>query len=181
MNDEELIRRIADRDGTAMAYVVEKYSSLLWKVTSGVLCGKGSESDAEECLADVYVSLWERPDAFDSTRGSLKSWLCMTARSKAIDRYRVLSRSGIVSIDTVAEIATDGAEVDFLNNEAINELNLFIEQLEDVEREMFLRRYVDGQKPKAIAKSFGTSVKKVNNTLYRTKQKLKEKLKGEQL
>lgn len=181
MNDEELIRRIIDRDGTAMTYIVEKYSRLLWKVASGVLYSKGSESDAEECIADVYVYLWERPNAFDHTKGSLKSWLCMTARCKAIDRYRVLSRNNAISIDTVAEAAIDGVEAAFLNNEALNELNLCLEQLEDVEREIFLRRYVDGQKPKAIAKSFGVSVKHINNSLYRTKQKLKEKLKGEQL
>ena len=180
MSDEELIRGIINREGSAMTYIIEKYSRLLWKVVAGVLYGKGSESDVEECVADVYVSLWEHPNAFDFTRGSLKSWLCMTARCKAIDRYRALSRFSAMSIDTISEIATDGADADLLMKEVLSEIKDKMKCLDDIDREIFLRRYVDGQKPKAIAKSLGLSVKQINNTLYRTKRKLAEKMKGAQ-
>ena len=180
MSDEELIRGIINREGSAMTYIIEKYSRLLWKVVAGVLYGKGSESDVEECVADVYVSLWEHPNAFDFTRGSLKSWLCMTARCKAIDRYRALSRFSTISIDMIADIEADGLEAGLLMKESLCELKDYMDCLDEIDREIFLLRYVDGQKPKAIAKSLGFSVKQINNTLYRTKQKLAGKMKGEQ-
>lgn len=176
MSDEEIIRGICERDGMVMNRVIEKYSKLLWKITSDVLCGVGADADAEECVADVFISLWERPEAYDKSRGTLKSWLCMTARCKAIDRYRSLTRIKTVSIDQISEIVTDGAQETFLQQETLKALYAVIDSIEELERDILLRRYEDGQKPKMIAKALGITVKQVDNLLYRTKQKLRSKI-----
>lgn len=174
MNDEEIIRGIRNRDGAVMAALMTTYTRLLWKVAGEVLCGAGGEADAEECIADVYIALWERPDAFDPTRGTLKSWLCMTARCKAIDRYRALSRNRTVPMDEVMEAVTDGVSETVIREEARRVLTEALDSLDEVERDILLRRYEEGQKPKAIAKALGLTVKQVDNTLYRTKQKLRQ-------
>ena len=174
MNDEEIIRGICNRDGAVMAALMTTYSRLLWKVTGKVLYGAGGEADAEECIADVYIALWERPEAFDPTRGTLKSWLCMTARCKAIDRYRALSRNRTVPMDEVMEAVTDGVSETVMREETRRELTEALDTLDETERDILLRRYEAGQKPKAIAKALGLTVKQVDNTLYRTKQKLRQ-------
>ena len=173
MNDGEIIRGIRNRDSAVMAELMTTYTRLLWKVTGEVLCGAGGEADAEECIADVYIALWERPEAFDPTRGTLKSWLCMTARCKAIDRYRTLSRSRTISIDEVMEAVTDGVSETVIREESYRELTAALESLDETERDIFLRRYEAGQKPRTIAKALCLTVKQVDNTLYRTKQKLR--------
>ena len=43
---------------------------------------------AEDVVQDVFVHLWRRPRAFDERRGSLRSYITMLARSRAIDRWR---------------------------------------------------------------------------------------------
>ena len=174
MNDEEIIRGIRNRDGAVMAALMTTYTRLLWKVAGEVLCGAGGEADAEECIADVYIALWEHPEAFDPTRGTLKSWLCMTARCKAIDRYRALSRNRTVPMDEVMEAVTDGVSETVIREEARRVLTEALDSLDEVERDILLRRYKEGQKPKAIAKALGLTVKQVDNTLYRTKQKLRQ-------
>ena len=174
MKDEEMIRGIRNRDGAAMAALMAAYTRLLWKVAGEVLCGAGGEADAEECIADVYIALWERPESFDPTRGTLKSWLCMTARCKAIDRYRALSRSRTVPIDEVMEAVTDGVQETVMREETCRELSEAVASLDEAERDIFLRRYEAGQKPRTIAKALGLTVKQVDNTLYRTKQKLRQ-------
>lgn len=174
MKDEEIIRGIRNRDGAVMAALMTTYTRLLWKVAGEVLCGAGGEADAEECIADVYIALWERPEAFDPTRGTLKSWLCMTARCKAIDRYRALSRSRTVPMEEVMEAVTDGVSETVMQEESYRELTEALNTLDEVERDILLRRYEAGQKPKAIAKALGLTVKQVDNTLYRTKQKLRQ-------
>ncbi len=174
MKDEEIIRGIRNRDGAVMVALMKTYSRLLWKVTGEVLWGAGGEADAEECIADVYIALWERPEAFDPTRGTLKSWLCMTARCKAIDRYRTLSRSRTVPMDEVMEAVTDGVSETVMREETYRELTAALESLDESERDILLRRYEVGQKPRTIAKALGLTVKQVDNTLYRTKQKLRQ-------
>ena len=176
MKDEEILRGICGRDSAAMAALMTRYTRLLWRVTGDVLCGVGGDADAEECIADVYVALREHPEAFDPTRGTLKSWLCMTARCKAIDRYRALVRKRTVPIEQVLEAVTDDVEETVIKEQTSRELAEALDTLEETERDILLRRYEAEQKPRTIAKALGLTVKQVDNTLYRTKQKLRDRL-----
>lgn len=48
----------------------------------------GDQSAAEDVVQDVFMDLWERPEAYDSRRGPLSSYVAMVARARAIDRWR---------------------------------------------------------------------------------------------
>ena len=43
---------------------------------------------AEDLLQEIFLQLWRKPDAFDSSRGSLAAWLAVIARHRSIDRLR---------------------------------------------------------------------------------------------
>lgn len=43
---------------------------------------------AEDVTQEVFLKLWLRPELFDSKRGSLAAFLCVMARSRALDRLR---------------------------------------------------------------------------------------------
>ena len=43
---------------------------------------------AEDVVQEVFAQLWRRPRSFDERRGSLRSYITMLARSRAIDRWR---------------------------------------------------------------------------------------------
>src|SRR5262245_16544990 len=43
---------------------------------------------AEEVVQDVFAQLWRQPRTFDERRGSLRGYIDMLARSRAIDRWR---------------------------------------------------------------------------------------------
>lgn len=44
--------------------------------------------DAEEVVHDTFLQLWQHPQRFDPSRGSLRTYLHMVARSKAVDLLR---------------------------------------------------------------------------------------------
>ena len=48
----------------------------------------GDHAAAEDVVQDVFMDLWERPEAYDSRRGPLSSYVAMVARARAIDRWR---------------------------------------------------------------------------------------------
>jgi RNA polymerase sigma-70 factor (ECF subfamily) len=43
---------------------------------------------AEDVAQEVFLKLWLRPELFDARRGSLAAFLCVMARSRALDRLR---------------------------------------------------------------------------------------------
>ena len=43
---------------------------------------------AEDVVQDSFMHLWNRPGSFDHRRGSLRGYITMVARSRAIDRRR---------------------------------------------------------------------------------------------
>jgi RNA polymerase sigma-70 factor, ECF subfamily len=43
---------------------------------------------AEDVVQDSFMHLWNRPGTFDHRRGSLRGYIAMVARSRAIDRWR---------------------------------------------------------------------------------------------
>ena len=174
MNDITAIAGIQNRDERVIGEIIVKYSKLLWPIASAVLKNVGTEQDVEECIADVFIDLWEHPDKYDAARGTLKTWLCMVARCKAIDRYRALFKHSTVPLEGAMMAGRMGMQDALLQEETKRELVTAVNALADVEKDILIRRYYFEQKPREIAKALDMPVKQVENHLYRSKQKLRK-------
>ena len=176
MRDEILIAEIKRRNETAMGQIIDKYAKLLWSVAGAVLHRVGTAQDVEECVADVFIYLWEDPRRYDPQRGTLKSWLAMVARSKAIDRWRELSARSTVPWEEVFLAGETGTVDSVMEEETRRALIAAVNALGEPDREILVRRYYYGQKPKEIALALDMSVKQVDNRLYQTKRRLRQVL-----
>ena len=200
MSDEKIIEAIKDRDEQVISMVMRKYSKLLWKITSAILVNASSIQEVEECVADVFIYLWMYPEKYEWEKGKLSSWLCMVARSKAIDRYRSIIKKKEISIEEqytkfpskigkqeeyyvydmvfqkhgILEMIEPLEKI--VAEEEKENLLACIETLEELEKEILVRRYYYEQKPKEIALALDIPKKQVENCLYQTKQKLKKKI-----
>lgn len=174
MRDDIMAAAIANRDEAVMSHVINKYSRLLWPIASAVLQVAGSEQDVEECVADVFIYLWEHPEKFDPSRGSLKSFLCILVRSRAIDRYREIIRKDTVPLEEAVLSSGMGMQERLAQEETKKELLTAVQELEEPNREILIRRYYHDQKPRQIALALGLTVKQVDNSLYRSKRQLRE-------
>jgi len=81
----EVVSAIRSGDESAMAYLYDKYSSIVYSVALRVLADTGA---AEDVLQEVFMQLWRNPGAFDASRGNLAPWLAVIARNRAIDSLR---------------------------------------------------------------------------------------------
>lgn len=174
MSDEKIIFAIRNKDETVMAYVIQKYAKLLWQVASAVLVNAASTQDVEECVADVFIHLWRYPEKYEPTKGKLSSWLSMVTRSKAIDRYRQVTRKQEVLIEEEIVIRNGEILAGIVANEEREMLLNCIERLEVLDKEIVVRRYYYEQKPKEIAVALGIPKKQVENRLYQAKLKLRK-------
>ena len=173
MKDEEVVSGIKNRDERVINSVITKYSRLLWPIADAVLKNVGSQQDVEECSAVVFIELWQYPERFDPGRGTLKTWLCMITRCKAIDCYRRLTRYSTVPLHGAMMAGRMGMQDALLREETRRELIAAVNALAETERDILIRRYYYEQKPGEIAKALDLTVKQVDNYLYRSKQKLR--------
>jgi RNA polymerase sigma-70 factor (ECF subfamily) len=84
-DDMRLVARIRAGDQQALSELYDRYSGVVYAVSLRILQDTGA---AEDILQDIFLQLWRRPDAFDSSRGSLGAWLAVIARNRSIDRLR---------------------------------------------------------------------------------------------
>jgi len=172
LNDKKMISAIIKRDEQMLAFVIQKYSKLLWKITASILLNISSVQEVEECVADVFIFLWQYPEKYNPDRAKLSSWLSMIARSKAVDRYRSLIKNKEISMEEIIVESLGYAEVK-TSDEDKEELLFYIAELDEKEKELIVRRYYYEQKPAEIALALDIPKKQIENRLYYAKQKLK--------
>ena len=91
-SDEDLVQRLHEHDPEALEILISRYSREVFYFIRLVLDGIGVAQDAEECVNDLFVAVWQEIDSFDSGRGTLRTWLTMRAKYIALDRRRQLCR-----------------------------------------------------------------------------------------
>ena len=173
LNDKKIISEMIHGDEQMLSFAVRKYSKLLWKIAASILINAASAQDVEECIADVFIYLWQHPEKYDPDKAKLSSWLSMIARSKAIDRYRQIVKKRELPIEEIAVESLICAEITETDAEKEKLLSC-IEELDEKEKELIIRRYYYEQKPAEIAVVLDIPKKQVENKLYYVKQKLKK-------
>ena len=136
----------------------------------------------------MFIYLCQFPEKYDPEKAKLSSWLSVVARSKAVDSYRRIIRKKEISMEEIVVESLGYAE----NNAAYEEieerhsrekLRSCIDELDEKEKELIIRRYYYDQKPAEIAVALDMPKKQVENRLYYLRQKLKkmmEKQEGDQ-
>lgn len=173
MNDKKIAAALIRRDEQMLAYAVQKYSRLLWKIAASVLSRAASVQEVEECIADVFIYLWQHPEKYDPDKAKLSAWLSMVTRSRAVDRYRQIMRKKEIPMEEITAESLGCKEIPAVFDEEKERLYACMEKLDGRERELIIRRYYYEQKPAEIALALDLPKKQVENKLYYVRQKLK--------
>ena len=78
--------RVAAGDEAALKEVYDRTSAKLFGICLRIL---KTETEAEDVLREVYLSIWRRAGTFDPARSSPIIWIAALARNRAIDRLRI--------------------------------------------------------------------------------------------
>jgi RNA polymerase sigma-70 factor (ECF subfamily) len=107
------------------------------------------DAAAEDVVHDVFVHLWLSPGSFDRSRGTLRSYLTMTVRHRALDRWRSRVVAGAAAARMAALAAVDGAAEDsaadrVIRTETARAVRGAIDALPKAQREAILLAYGRG-------------------------------------
>jgi RNA polymerase sigma-70 factor (ECF subfamily) len=87
--DAALVARIATGDERALGELYDRQGSMVYGLACAIV---RDPADAEEVAADAFAQLWRSASEYDTTRGSVASWLSTITRSRALDRIRARQR-----------------------------------------------------------------------------------------
>ena len=178
MDDENILDLYWARDERAISETDIKYGKLCTDIAVSIVF---NEQDAEECVNDTYLGLWNtippaRPNVFSSfivkiTRNiAMKKITYWNAKKRAVKVTMSFSE-----LDECV-MAPEGMEHDIEAKDLLHCLENFIGGLDYLSRNMFLRRYWFFDSIEDIAIRFSVSESKVKSQLFRIRKKLRVRL-----
>jgi len=174
LEDHILLKRLLKREPDALEYIMERYQKLLWVIIEGILGKVGAAEDIEECLSDVFIRLWNKPNAFNPKKGSLKVFVCVMARSAALNKYKALAKTTSVELDDETVLPKDGDLFDFIYGKNLSrDIYSEICKMKEPDKEILIRRFFLDEKPSQIAGKILLSAKEVENRIYQGRIRLK--------
>ena len=104
--DADLVAQMRDRSEAALASLYDRWSGRVRAVAHRIL---NDPPEAEDVVEEVFWQAWRQADRFDASRGGVGTWLVTVARSRALDRLRVLKRepSGFSLDDPDVQVPLD--------------------------------------------------------------------------
>ena len=170
--DRGLIAAAAAGDEAALAALYDRHAAAMLGVTLRIL---KTRQDAEDLVHDVFVEAWQRAGDFDASRGSVRSWLLVRTRSRAVDRLRSLEaahRRGLLMRD---EQGPEGASVeplwDGLDRQRAKRA---LDALPEVQRSLVELAYFEGLSCSEMAEKCGIPIGTVKSRLSAGMSKLRE-------
>jgi RNA polymerase sigma factor (sigma-70 family) len=85
LKEEELIRKLKEKNPEAFTYLYDHYSSALYGIIFRIV---NDDDLAEDVLQETFIKIWKNLDSYDASKGRLFTWLINITRNHAIDTYR---------------------------------------------------------------------------------------------
>lgn len=183
MDDVKIIALIQKGDTWGLDELIQKYRRLACSIAMSVL-GANSQEDVVECVNSAFYDVWRSMPEYDGQRTSLKGWVALLTRRRAIDRLRKNLRVSQASIGDFPEDilgAEDFCDQHLLREELIDVFNQFVQGLPEPDRSIFVRRFFSLESIPDIAQRYNLTRGAVDSRLSRMRKSLKQNLEGSQL
>ena len=145
--------RLIAGEERALNEIYDQYSSFVYGLALRVI---GDARAAEDVSQDVFVTVWERPSAFDPDRGSLRTWLGTLAHRRAVDHVRrEEARRRRAIKDAARRVSTPDVEEMALALVTAERVRSALETLPDERRRAIQLAYFGGKTYRQVAEVLG--------------------------
>jgi RNA polymerase sigma-70 factor (ECF subfamily) len=149
--DAELFLALRDGQAAALGTIYDRHAGLVYGLAVQLL---SSPQEAEDLTQDIFLSL-TRSSAYDPSRGTLRTYLAILTRSRAIDRIRSRnSRQRLVdrwNPDPQEELSSNAPLEHLFRHEQSQEVREALSQLSDSQQQILRMAYYDGLSQSEIA------------------------------
>jgi RNA polymerase sigma-70 factor (ECF subfamily) len=153
-SDAMLVVAIGRWNESALAEIYRRHGGAVYALAQRVL---GSDGRAEDVTQDVFIDLWNRPERYDASRGSLRAFLVTVAHGRAVDVLRSDSARAGREQRTARETATGAYDVEsqVWDLSVAAQLKEAMSSLSDQERRPIELAYFGGHTYREVAALLG--------------------------
>lgn len=151
--EDELVLLLKAKDQRGFNILYNNYSSALYGVLNKILQSSELSTDV---LQDVFVKIWRNIDNYDSSKGSIFTWIMNIARNLAIDTIRSADyrdSSLNISIEDNVINQIDDSNQAILEIDSIG-LRKIVEKLKPELKQLIDLAYFQGYTQNEIAEEF---------------------------
>lgn len=172
--EANFIKRLKRKKEDAIEFVIDSYLPVVKAIVYKVLGPLQKDADMDECISDVFLSVWDNSEQFHGDNEDFKKWICMIAKYKAIDHYRrlVKQREREQELGELEVVGEHNVTKHVLKQEEKEQLLLAMSKLDEIDRDIFTMKYFLEMSNLEIAESLNVTKAAVDNRLYRGRKKL---------
>lgn len=184
--EADLMQRVATGEHSAFDELSEKYSALIFSTAFKVL---NHYEDTEDIMNEVLATIWRKADTYHPGKGSLVTWICTTARNRAIDRVRSVQRRSALYDKFEEKLQGESPEARTTGRESLYRsdarqvLQSAVVSLSPEQREVIELAYFEGLTQKQIAERIdsplGTVKARIRRGVERLRLSINDRLKDE--
>ncbi len=179
MDDRELLRILETDPESGIRQMMQRYAALAYSIVVGRAGSAASAEDIEECVSDVFFEVYRQRGRFDPEKGTLRAFVSVVARRRAINLFRrTVREAGRRADGEPPEGETDSFEELLIGAEERHSLIETVRSLGEPDSQIIFRKYYFGQKSKEIASDLGMTPGAVDTRLSRALGKLRSMLGG---
>lgn len=184
LSEGEILQLFKTKPEKALDKMMNIYVGLVYAIASDKLSTICTKEDIEECVSDVFYEVYKQRETIDLKKGTIKAFIAVVAKRKAIDVYRSLKNknSRIVSLEDsfYENMVPDNTNVEqaIAEKESQTAIIREIKALGEPDSEIFIRKYYFGQSTKLISKALGIKENTIDKKVSRGLVKLREVLGG---
>lgn len=163
--DEQILHLLHTDPSEGIRLLMEQYMGLLWSACRRYL---ENPEDIRECLQDVLMDFYEKRDRFHPEKGTLKAYLYVIARRKALQKAK---QNGMYDLESYPENLADGQdETEQILDRVM--LEQALQTLREEDSRMIRMKYYDGMTCAEIARSMKLPLETVKKRQQRSLKKL---------
>jgi RNA polymerase sigma-70 factor, ECF subfamily len=166
-------------DREALSLLFDRYSRLVLNVATRIL---RDPTEGQDLLQDVFLYIHRRSGIFDSSKGTVASWIIQVTYSRAFNRRESLSARAQADCAQIEELA-DSADSDMRLEKLTDELSArklvqeALAELTDRQRETLQMYFFEGYSLREISANLQESLTNTRHHYYRGIERLKGVLK----
>lgn len=174
--DADLFLLLQNGHTELLAILYDRHAALVYSIGLQLL---GNTTEAEDLTQDIFLKLVNK-SSYDPKRGTLRTYLSILTRSRALDRLRSRTRSRRQFpnrlLDESAGVSSDSPIEDISQQERSREVREALKRLSSDEQEVLEMAYYQGLSQSQIAERLDIALGTVKSRSRRGLLKLRQAL-----